>query len=37
MEEKLLEIRDLTVHYVMDDETVKAVNGLSIELCGARH
>jgi peptide/nickel transport system ATP-binding protein len=33
MEEKLLEIRDLTVHYVMDDETVKAVNGLSIELC----
>ena len=29
---KLLEIQDLTIHYVTDDGTVKAVNGISLEL-----
>lgn len=29
---KILEIRDLTIHYVTDDEVVKAVNDVSISL-----
>ena len=29
MSEKLLEIKDLHVHYVSDGETVRAVNGIS--------
>ena len=30
MEKRVLEIKDLHVHYITDDETVKAVNGLSL-------
>lgn len=29
---KILEIKDLTIHYVTDDEVVKAVNDISITL-----
>ena len=28
----ILEIRDLTVHYVLEEETVQAVNGISLTL-----
>lgn len=30
--EKILEVKDLVVHYITDEGTVKAVNGLNIEL-----
>ena len=29
---KILEIKDLTIHYVTDSEVVRAVNDISIEL-----
>lgn len=32
MSEKVLEVQDLHVHYITDDETVKAVNGISFSL-----
>lgn len=32
MAEKLLEIKDLVVHYITDDATVKAVNGISLSI-----
>lgn len=32
MDNKLLEIKDLVVHYITEEGTVEAVNGLSIEL-----
>ncbi len=32
MADKILEIKDLTIHYVTDLETVKAVNGISLEI-----
>ena len=32
MSEKLLDIKDLTIQYVTESETVSAVNGLDIEL-----
>lgn len=32
MEKKILEIKNLTVHYITEDETVEAVNNLSLEL-----
>lgn len=32
MKEKVLEIKDLHVHYITDDETVKAVNGITISI-----
>ena len=31
-EDVILDIRNLTVHYVLDDETVEAVNDLSLTL-----
>ena len=31
--EKILEIKDLHVHYLTDDSTVRAVNGLSLDIC----
>ena len=31
-EDVVLDIRDLTVHYVLDDETVEAVNDISLTL-----
>ncbi|MCX7694905.1 MAG: ABC transporter ATP-binding protein [Caloramator sp.] len=32
MNEKLLDIKNLTIHYITDDGVVKAVNGIDIEL-----
>ena len=32
MEENILEIKDLTIHYVTDEETVEAVNGITLTL-----
>lgn len=32
MNEKLIEVKDLHIHYVMEDDTVRAVNGLSFSL-----
>jgi peptide/nickel transport system ATP-binding protein len=32
LKEKVLEIKDLHVHYITDDETVKAVNGINISI-----
>lgn len=32
MKEKLLDIKNLTIHYITDDGVVKAVNGIDIEL-----
>ncbi|MEA4920071.1 MAG: ABC transporter ATP-binding protein [Clostridiaceae bacterium] len=32
MSEKILEVKDLTIHYVTDNETVKAVNSISFDL-----
>ncbi len=32
MENKILEIKDLHVHYITDDETVRAVNGINLTL-----
>lgn len=32
MEKRVLEIKDLHVHYITDDETVRAVNGISLTL-----
>lgn len=32
MDEKLLDIKNLTVHYVVEDETVEAVNNISLSL-----
>lgn len=32
MKEKVLEIKDLHIHYITDDETVKAVNGINLSI-----
>ena len=32
MEEAVLDIKDLVVHYILEDETVEAVNGISLRL-----
>jgi len=32
MKEKILEIKDLTIHYIIEDSVVKAVNNLSLDL-----
>ena len=37
MDEKLLEIKDLSVHYVVEDETVKALTDINLTLLKKKH